>query len=112
MPDHEDYILNTNAWINEKKEHKRSQDRIRKLSKQYGITVEDYNRKLLAQNGVCRICHLPPKSNRRLVVDHNHTSGQVRGLLCSNCNTAIGLLWENVTSMKRAIAYLESVSLA
>lgn len=55
------------------------------LRRTYGITVEEYDRLLEAQGGVCYICQKPPKK-KRLAVDHDHRSGIVRGLLCSNEN--------------------------
>jgi hypothetical protein len=64
--------------------------------KPYGITAADYAALLLAQGGVCAICHQPAKGGRtstaRLHVDHDHGSGKVRGLLCNKCNLAIGHL--------------------
>jgi oligoribonuclease NrnB/cAMP/cGMP phosphodiesterase (DHH superfamily) len=57
----------------------------------YGITIEQYNNMLEEQNFVCPICKEPPKeNNKRLHIDHNHDTGEVRGLLCSKCNGALG----------------------
>ncbi len=58
-----------------------------------------------AQNGVCAICSRPP-GKRRLAVDHWHTTKAVRGLLCVQCNTAIGKLNDDPELLRRAIAYL------
>lgn len=60
--------------------------------KQYGLTVEDYDTMFDTQGGVCAICGEPPVNGARLVVDHDHETGKVRGLLCSPCNTAVGRL--------------------
>jgi hypothetical protein len=69
------------------------------LKTTYGLTVEQYDRMLVEQHGVCAICGRPPASynnqNKSLAVDHVHATGQVRGLLCGRCNTAIGLLRED-----------------
>lgn len=54
------------------------------------ILLEDYETLFKAQNGVCAICHNPCKTKRRLAVDHDHATGQIRGLLCFNCNTHLG----------------------
>lgn len=62
------------------------------LKKKYGITEKDYNILLKKNNGGCWICGRKPKK-RRLCVDHNHKTGQVRGLLCYKCN--YGLPWFN-----------------
>ncbi len=70
----------------------------------YGLTAEDYQRLLAAQNGACAVCN--EKSERRLCVDHCHATGEVRGLLCSNCNTAIGLLDDDPDRMLAAALYV------
>jgi hypothetical protein len=67
-------------------------DRKRNYRQSYGITVEQYDVLSSQQNGVCAICGRPPVK-RRLAVDHNHTTGQIRGLLCIACNTLVGF-WE------------------
>ncbi|MFC5359558.1 endonuclease VII domain-containing protein [Azospirillum himalayense] len=59
---------------------------------------------LVAQGGVCAICRLVPEGN--LHVDHSHTTGCVRGLLCRKCNTAIGLLQDDPQILKEAAIYL------
>jgi hypothetical protein len=73
----------------------------------YKITLADYNRMLAAQDGKCAICHLPPQRSR-LFVDHCHTSGKVRGLLCGKCNSALGLLKDSVQALDEAKRYLTS----
>ena len=64
------------------------------LQKRYGINQAQYDELLLKQNGVCLGCGKPP-SKRKLDVDHNHTTGKVRGLLCHHCNKAQGQLGED-----------------
>ena len=81
------------------------------LVSDYGITIADYTDMLLAQNGVCAICGLPETTMfrgklRHLGVDHNHTTGKVRGLLCSNCNIGLGVFKEKEQSLRNAISYL------
>jgi hypothetical protein len=80
--------------------------RARRMFATYGITVDEYNFMLKQQGGVCLICHVPHHVEHPLVVDHNHTTMKVRGLLCSNCNTGIGLLGDNIDLLQAAIAYL------
>jgi hypothetical protein len=70
----------------------------------YGITEEEYNNMILSQNNLCAICNRP--SNKTLHVDHNHTTGKIRGLLCSNCNTGIGFFNEDIFALTKAIEYL------
>lgn len=74
----------------------------------YGIGLDDYKKMLSEQNGVCAICHRPELKKRGyLHVDHCHRTNKVRGLLCGNCNTAIGKFYESIHYMKSAIEYLE-----
>jgi len=65
-----------------------------------------------AQGGVCAICGKPEATARtkRLCVDHCHETGKVRGLLCSHCNRAIGLLGDSCAILASAITYLEANS--
>lgn len=85
-------------------ERKRSARRC-ELKKKYGISTETYEQMLASQGGVCAICHTKP-DGKDLAVDHCHTSGKVRGLLCSNCNTALGLFGDDLERMIRARDYL------
>jgi hypothetical protein len=76
--------------------------------KTYGLDLKDYEKMLKAQNYNCAICGSPPPNNRktRLAIDHCHTSGKVRGLLCDRCNRSIGLLKDDVSVLESAIKYL------
>lgn len=76
----------------------------------YGISLEERNTLTKNQNYQCKICGIEETrlDNKGLVVDHCHKSGVVRGMLCGACNRAIGLLKENIDSLKKAIEYLES----
>lgn len=76
----------------------------------YGISKDDYDNRLQACNFRCPICsrkHDSSKARSRLVVDHNHKDGKVRGLLCHQCNVAIGLCSENPIVLKALAKYLE-----
>lgn len=86
---------------------KRATDRNR-LSK-YGVSPEEFQARLLTQGGGCAICNKKlDESTRGLIghVDHNHDTGKVRGILCSNCNTGLGVFKENKKSLLKAISYL------
>lgn len=72
----------------------------------YGITLDDYEALLTAQGGVCAICRQPSVKN--LHVDHDHATDAIRGLLCANCNTALGLLADDPARLLDAVAYLTS----
>lgn len=79
------------------------------LKKWYGLTEADYDVMLAAQNNACAICcgNEPlGRSNKYFHVDHDHVSGVVRGLLCAKCNTAIGLLDDDVQRVARVLEYL------
>ena len=85
------------------------------LRTNYRITLEDFNRILEAQNGVCAICNRPESlgdsrwnKTRNLAVDHCHDTHQVRGLLCQACNTSIGLIGDSVETLNKAINYLNN----
>lgn len=84
-------------------------ERKSKFKKQYGITLEDYNEMLVKQNGTCAICKTdtPNCRTKFFAVDHCHTTGKVRGLLCSSCNRGLGLFKDNVCSLLKAIDYLK-----
>ena len=82
------------------------------LTRVYGITLADYYQMHEDQKGLCKICQtegFTMKSCHRLklVVDHCHASGKVRGLLCHNCNRALGLLQDSIDNLDRAKEYLK-----
>jgi hypothetical protein len=111
---HQEYRSRTNV---KKRESQRNKDRIDSgqkrayhLKSAYGITPEKYDEMLAAQGGVCGICKgedTKHKSNY-FAIDHNHSTGEVRGLLCGSCNTALGLFGDSVDSLMSAAAYLMS----
>jgi hypothetical protein len=82
------------------------------LKKFYGLSLADYNKLLEAQGGVCAICGKPPhgKGIKDLDTDHNHTTGEVRKLLCRKCNHGLGSFDENPDRLRHAAEYLESFS--
>ena len=76
---------------------------------QYGISLIEYRQIHDKQGGLCAICGNPERVNgRSLCVDHNHQTGEVRGLLCLDCNTGIGHFKDNKKYLASAIDYLES----
>lgn len=85
----------------------------RNLKRKYGLTREAYNKKLEAQNFVCKICGeketaVDGRTNKSklLAVDHNHKTGKIRDLLCWRCNTVIGKLNENLELLDKMKTYL------
>jgi hypothetical protein len=83
----------------------------RAIEKTYGLTIRQYNELLRLQGGACAICGKVPRS-RRLAVDHDHVTGEVRGLLCASgdfgCNKGLGYFNDDVELLRRAVAYLDS----
>jgi hypothetical protein len=82
--------------------------RERKLKHRYGLTQAQYDEILAEQGGGCAICGKTEtdSTGRPLSVDHNHRTNEVRGLLCGNCNRALGLFQDDITLLRRAITYL------
>lgn len=80
--------------------------RNRRLIKNYGITLEDYRALASEQSGYCPICE-GPLCLLHPHVDHDHDGGDVRGVLCSRCNQAVGMLLESPRAARRLAMYLE-----
>lgn len=73
-----------------------------------GMTVERYEELLAYQNNACAICGRTENLNgTRLCVDHNHETGEVRGLLCHFCNVSLGRMGDSLDRLYRAVSYLE-----
>lgn len=72
----------------------------------YNMEPQDYLEMHARQNGECAICKQVPKTKRGLHLDHCHETGAIRGLLCHNCNVALGCFNDNPALMLRAIQYL------
>ena len=98
-----------NRWaslsdIEKKEEH---------LWKKYKITFEDFKDMFDSQNGICATCPrkinfgLTNTSKDRACVDHDHATGEVRGLLCNHCNRALGLIEDNIETLKKMQEYLQ-----
>lgn len=81
------------------------------LKSMYGITIDDYEAMIAKQNNRCAICshefEIGGDSRKRPCVDHCHKSGDVRGILCSNCNTGIGYFSEDPAVLKAASDYTQ-----
>jgi len=84
----------------------------RNLQRRYGLSVDEYQTLLANQNFACPICEveisntIEYKGKRPVAVDHNHETGDVRGILCSMCNLMLGHARENTSILYRAIVYL------
>lgn len=85
----------------------------RKKSKtlsRYGLSLDQYKAMIKAQDGVCAICKKECSSGLGLSVDHCHETGKIRGLLCKKCNSALGMLNDNIANFEAAILYLKNSS--
>jgi hypothetical protein len=86
------------------------------LRKNYGLSLNDYNCLVEKQEGKCAICGKEETAqtktgiNKTLAVDHCHSTGEVRGLLCQRCNVAIGLLGDNLAIYENCQKYLQFIS--
>lgn len=76
--------------------------------KRYGLTSSDYIKMFDEQDGKCKICLGSCSSGHFLSVDHCHKTGKVRGLLCKKCNSALGMLNDNIEYFESAIRYLKN----
>lgn len=92
-----------------RKEYMRNYGKNYHLKTKYNLTQDEYNQLLVKQNHKCAICGIDEKEafRKKLYVDHCHTSGKVRELLCHPCNAGLGLLKESIPTLANAIAYLD-----
>ena len=89
-------------WANKDKERERH------LIRKYGVTLEHYQQLLTEQNGLCAICGKPEPTHKMLDVDHDHATGEVRGLLCTSCNRVLGHAHDSEERLLAAVSYLSS----
>jgi hypothetical protein len=98
-----DKAVYAKVWRGKNKRASKSID----LKKMYGITMDQYEAMEAAQGGVCAICNDPPGGRyKNLAVDHCHSTGKVRGLLCGSCNRALGFFRDDTDAIQRAVEYL------
>jgi len=88
--------------------------RSKNLKQLYGMSSENYQLMFLSQNGVCAVCGRPEtaidprtKQVKNLQIDHCHTTGKVRALLCKECNNALGLLHDDIERIRLLLKYAE-----
>ena len=84
----------------------------RMIEKKFGMDRHDYQNMLDEQNGTCAICDgtetHSQRTEGRLSIDHCHTTGKVRGILCNQCNSLLGWARDDINTLQRAIEYLET----
>ena len=90
----------------------RAKDNEYKYLSRYGLTGDDYEKLLDKQDNKCAICGATESTGRssKLYVDHDHETGEVRGLLCNHCNAGLGMFRDNIEALKAAVEYLEVLS--
>lgn len=100
---------NYGQWHRNNNERVKNHNRKASLKRYYGITIEDYNKMLKEQVGICKICHTKEEENTKgvLCVDHCHKTGKIRGLLCSTCNAGLGAFKDNIQLLDNAKQYLQ-----
>lgn len=78
------------------------------LKKRYRLEIGQYDSLCQAQKGLCAICHRAKEGSRgkRLFVDHDHATGEIRGLLCHKCNTILGMADDSIETLQSAIQYI------
>lgn len=107
-PAAEFYLSNTNrdglhGWCKDCSDKRTTENARKRL----GVTPEKFEFMLKEQGGVCAICKKPDFCNKAPCVDHDHKTGEVRGVLCSACNTAIGMMNDDTKILANAIIYLD-----
>jgi hypothetical protein len=73
------------------------------LQRRYGISEAEYDARFAEQGGLCALCRKQPA----LVVDHDHETGAIRGLLCQQCNRGLGFLGDTIETLLKAVEYLQ-----
>jgi hypothetical protein len=94
-----------------KKRHQDNPERTRNndLKRNYGITLDEHTKMYEEQNGRCAICKNEGNGKwKKLCVDHCHATGKVRKLLCHHCNTALGLVGDNINTLQSMVEYLST----
>jgi hypothetical protein len=81
--------------------------RRRRTLKQYGLTPEQWDAKFEAQGRACAICKSPEPKGPNWATDHDHRTGEVRGILCGSCNAGLGQMQDNPTVLRLAAEYVE-----
>ena len=107
-----EWRIDNSDYVKQKRQENKTKRRETDLKRKYNITLDDYHTMWIEQEGKCWTCSVKAEDaiNKILYVDHNHLTGKVRGLLCSRCNTAIGLLQESQEIIQKVSKYLHEKS--
>lgn len=93
-------------YYESRKEQKQEIRRRNHLKRKYGLSPEDYEAMRSQTAGACQICGKPQK---KLLVDHDHATGRVRGLLCKTCNWGLGQFYDSPELLMKAVDYLDAL---
>lgn len=89
---------------------KKAKNVLHQKKAKYGLTEEEYKKLFASQNNKCAICGCEFNENNKGFVDHSHINNEVRGLLCTKCNTLLGMANDNIEVLEKAIQYLKENS--
>ena len=95
------------SWRDKNREHVKQCAKVNELKRFYGLTLEDVSTMISEQGGKCAACGEFPDDTRPLMVDHDHRTGRVRGMLCNSCNLALGRARESINRLRGLILYME-----
>jgi hypothetical protein len=105
--------LASKKWKNNNTERAKESSRRRTIKFKYNIELSVYDDMLKRQSGCCAICETSKSTSTygknispHFAIDHDHATGRIRGLLCNNCNRALGLFGDSVVVLKNATKYL------
>lgn len=117
-------LRNRNAYANNEELRKKIYEQVKEyrrknpgkkrncdLKRNYGITSQEFDSILESQGGGCAICGRSQNKEKRILtlhVDHDHNTGKVRGILCSNCNMGVGKFQDDHKLLEKAAAYIRS----
>jgi len=94
-------------WETEKRLKDPDWQKKKRLKADWGLTLEEYQEMLNQQNNKCAICGSTDLKGKQRAIDHNHTTGKIRGILCNNCNNGLGRFKDNINFLQNAIKYLK-----
>jgi hypothetical protein len=93
-------------WVAKNRSRRREYERRRGWRRHFGLSIEQFEQLVRKQGGGCAICAGKPPSGSVLCVDHDHATGEIRGLLCGPCNIGLARFKDDPVLLKRAVSYL------
>ena len=96
-------------WRKNQPKYSKEKDMDTRITRTFGISLDEYKVLLNAQGNSCAICGRTNVKRKNLSIDHDHRTGRVRGLLCINCNTAIGFAKDDIKLLQKIMGYIKSI---